>query len=109
MTPLDQRSIDARKQALNMAIATHEGAGGSPSDIIDTAQKFMDFIAGPILAADLPQVVAFPLPSGLPADTIDSVMVADVSLPELQGMRRRMLFELDVVSNAIKAHGAVPC
>lgn len=114
MVPLDSKNCAHYRQiSLNMAHGAYEGPVDADK-VIEAAGKFFAYMLQGLPEAllerpALPHVIAMPPPSGLPADTIDSVMVADVSLTELQAMRRRYLFELDVVSNAIKAHGAVPC
>lgn len=122
MTPLDQKTIDSRKHALNMAIASH-GENQDHVKVLASAKMYHEFMTSNPMSADapdLPQMVtSFRAPSGLPADwsgdaplphdTIDSVIAAAMSLPELQELRRRQLFELDTVANAIRAKGAVPC
>ena len=114
MTPLDQKTeLHYRQCAMNMALSTHEAQPQRTADeTLATADRYFKFLSGNVMSApttDLPHVVAFPPPSGLPADTIDGVFVADWDLAKLQAFRRQQLFEMTTVANAIKAHGAVPC
>jgi hypothetical protein len=108
MTPLDQKAMDVRKYALTVACNMHDGQHVTPDTVLGAAQKFLDFVTTRQASAMEPLI---PQPSGmppLPADTLDSVMVQEVSTDELRTLRRQKLFELDVVTNALRSRGVVP-
>lgn len=114
MVPLDSKNCAHYRQiALNMAHGDFEKPV-DPDKAIEAATKFFNFLsmglppAQPEPAA-LPHVVPFPPPSGMPPDPIAGVVVTDMHVTDLQALRRQQLLELDIVANAIKAHGAVPC
>jgi hypothetical protein len=114
MAPLDQKTeLHYRQCAMNMAITTFEGQHSTPVDVLATAKDYYEFMTANQMSApteDPPVItVLFPAPSGMPAETPDSVMVKEMTVPEMQEQRRRLLFELDVLANAIRSQGAMPC
>ena len=110
MVPLDSKNCaHFRQVALNMALS--DQGPTDPDKAVTAAGKYFAFLSlglAPETAA-LPHVVPFPQPSGMPPDPIGGVIVTDMRVPELQEVRRQQLLELDIVANAIRAHGAVPC
>lgn len=120
---LDQKTeLHYRQVAMNMACANH-GGSRNPDTVLVAAKKFYEFMAGNQMSADTaphPITGKFPQPSGMPApvieeftafpaETLDSVMVKEMSLHQLREARRVRLFELDVLANEQKLRGQVPC
>lgn len=110
---LDEQEL--RHRALNMALTALEGQNKNEASIIYTATEFYNFMREPITALSVT-----PPPSGMPerrekdvllypADTLNSVMVQEYSVQQLQDMRRIRQHELTVLANALRASGAVPC
>jgi hypothetical protein len=110
MVPLDAKNCaHFRQVALNMALS--EEGPINPDNVVAAATKYFDFLSlglAPEPTA-LPHSIPFPAPSGMPADPIGGVVVTDMHVTDLQALRRQQLLELDIVANAIKANGAVPC
>lgn len=119
---LDQKTeLHYRQVAMNMACANHGGSRDADT-VVTTAEKFYAFMACNQMSADAPHPITgkFPQPSGMPgpvveeftafpAETLDSVMVKEMSPHQLREARRVRLFELDVLANEQKLRGQVPC
>lgn len=123
MAPLDQKTeLHYRQCAMNMALATHESQPQrQATETVKTADAYYQFMTGNQVSANapnLPQIIVhFIQPSNMPDDRTGAavprlsvcVAVDDMSLAELQTVRRRQLSELDIVAKLLKERGAVTC
>lgn len=106
-------ALHFRQVALNMAQSTHDGAHPTPEQILTTARSYYNFMAGNLMSA-LPAAM-LPTASGLPddeaplpTDTICSAYASEADTSHLRDLRRKLLHELDAVSNELKLRGVQP-
>lgn len=111
LAPADQ--LKFRRDALTMATNAQPEGSCDPKAITTAAQIFYDFLT--VGTSPAPVIVEYPGPSGLPVeekplpnDSICSVYAAQLETGYLRDLRRKLVFELDNVSNELKSRGVVP-
>lgn len=99
-------ALDFHKIALHMAQETHEqDAKRSPDTILETAKKYFDFMTS---SSTKVETSAPRLTVAIPDEILNSVIVKDAPITELQELRRLKILDLDILSNEIRRQGFVP-